>query len=112
MERSRIDPISVGFYLAPRINAANRMASPRMAYDLITATDADTATELASQLSKHNEARQQLVADRFEAIVREVGATVVIRDDVRSGKIPPVLLVRGDWPSGISGLLATRLVER
>ncbi len=55
VERRRIDPTAVSFYLAPRINAANRMATPHLAYDLITATDADRATDLAGQLSTHNQ---------------------------------------------------------
>src|SRR5205823_4273816 len=48
VQQSRIDPTSLGFYLAPRINAANRMASPRLAYDLLTATDEEMAAGLAA----------------------------------------------------------------
>src|SRR5579872_781886 len=57
-DRKRIDPVAVGFYLAPRINAANRMATPQLAYDLITASDPGRAAELAALLSDHNQARQ------------------------------------------------------
>lgn len=107
----RIDPVAVSFYLAPRINAANRMASPQLAYDLINASDTAQAETLAAELHRHNEQRQQLVAETFAGIVAQIGDAQSIRDEVLTGMRPPVLLVTGPWPPGISGLLATKLVD-
>lgn len=107
----RIDPISIGFYLAPRINAANRMASPQLAYDLITATDDDVADQLAAQLSTYNQQRQDLVAEKIAKIAEEIGDPSRITVEVLEGRRPPLLLLTGDWPVGISGLLASKLVD-
>ena len=111
VDRSRIDPVSVGFYLAPRINAANRMASPQLAYDLVTAVSDTAASELAERLSEFNRQRQALVAETFEAIATTLGDPERLGAEVSAGTRPPVLLLVGEWPSGISGLLASKLVE-
>lgn len=111
IERGRIDPVSVGFYLAPRINAANRMASPQLAYDLVTAVDGGVASELAARLSDYNRQRQALVAETFGQIVNTLGAPERMTAAVSGGSAPPVVVIVGDWPSGISGLLASKLVE-
>lgn len=111
VDAERIDPVSIGFYLAPRINAANRMASPQLAYDLISADDEARAADLAIQLGRHNEERRRLVERHTEELFQLLGPVASVTHRVMSGVSPPILLVRGDWPPGISGLLATRLVE-
>lgn len=111
VDPGRIDPASISFYLAPRINAANRMALPQLAYDLLSARDGRTADDLAARLSRHNEERQRLVDHHSTALFHALGDATAMVDRVRSGAGAPILLVRGEWPAGISGLLATRLVE-
>jgi single-stranded-DNA-specific exonuclease len=111
IDRSRIDPVAIGFYVAPRINAANRMATPQLAYDLITASDPDRAAELAAQLSDHNQRRQLIVAEKFEMIAEQIGDPASVAEEVQAGGRPPLLMIVGDWPAGISGLLASKLVE-
>jgi single-stranded-DNA-specific exonuclease len=111
IDRSRIDPVAIGFYVAPRINAANRMATPQLAYDLITASDPDRAAKLAAQLSDHNQRRQLLVAKKFEMIAEQIGDPASIAEEVQARGRPPLLMIVGDWPAGISGLLASKLVE-
>jgi single-stranded-DNA-specific exonuclease len=111
IDPAKIDPVSIGFYLAPRINAANRMASPRFAFDLITATDPDDAAELAEQLSEWNRQRQALVETQLALLLAELGDPVALAEAVLAGERPPVIVVQGEWPSGISGLLAAKLAE-
>ncbi|HEX8919405.1 MAG TPA: single-stranded-DNA-specific exonuclease RecJ [Chloroflexota bacterium] len=111
VDRGRIDPTSVSYYLAPRINAANRMATPQLAYDLMTATDPDVAEQLATQLSSLNQQRQLLVAEKFEEIAEQIGPPVQIHNEIQEGRRAPLLLVLGEWPAGVSGLLASRLLE-
>jgi single-stranded-DNA-specific exonuclease len=111
IERSRIDPTAVGYYLAPRINAANRMATPQKAYELMTASDPATAAVLAGELSLHNRQRQLLVAEKFEEITEQLGVPATIAAQVQDGSRPPLLVIVGDWPPGISGLLASKLVD-
>jgi single-stranded-DNA-specific exonuclease len=111
IERGKIDPVSIGYYLAPRINAANRMASPRFAYDLLTATDDEVADRLAEHLSDLNRQRQDIVGTMFAVLLADFGDTVAFAESVISGERPPILIAVGDWPTGISGLLASKLVD-
>ncbi|HLJ66099.1 MAG TPA: single-stranded-DNA-specific exonuclease RecJ [Chloroflexota bacterium] len=111
VDPARIDPISVSFYLAPRINAANRMASPQLAYDLITAGDPAEAMRLAHRLSAHNQERQLLVAETLQGITAQLGDPETVAGEIRAGRRPPLLIVVGTWPAGISGLLAAKLVD-
>jgi len=111
VDRNKIDPVSIGYYLAPRINAANRMATPQLAYDCITATDAALASNLAKQLGDYNQQRQALVATHLEATIERVGLPADVACAVYEGKRAPVLIVTGEWPAGISGLLASKLVD-
>jgi single-stranded-DNA-specific exonuclease len=106
-----VDPVVVSYYLAPRINAANRMASPQIAYDLLTATDDRVAEALAQELSDHNQRRQVLVAQHLEEIAEQIGAPAEVVEEIRAGRRPPMLMIVGDWPAGISGLLASKLVD-
>ncbi|GAC1399402.1 MAG: single-stranded-DNA-specific exonuclease RecJ [Chloroflexota bacterium] len=107
----RIDPTSVSYYLAPRINAANRMASPQLAYDLISATDAAKAQALAEELSGYNQQRQKAVAEHFITIATEIGDISEATRAIENGERPRFLMVVGSWKPGISGLLASKLVE-
>jgi single-stranded-DNA-specific exonuclease len=52
--------VDIGFVLGPRINAAGRLESAMLAYDLLTAPDALTARELAAALGALNRKRQAL----------------------------------------------------
>lgn len=111
IDRARIDPVSVGFYVAPRINAANRLALPQMAYELITTDESERAAELAAQLGEYNRQRQALVAEHTEALTMQFGDATALAEQVRSDTRSPVLIAIGAWPPGISGLLASKLVD-
>jgi single-stranded-DNA-specific exonuclease len=103
-----IDSYQVAFMLAPRVNAAGRMATPDIATRLLLATDeamAEEARGLAQQLNDENLRRQQeeaeLVAQARKAIETDpaVGAH-------------NVLVVGGEgWHRGVIGIAASKLVD-
>ncbi|GAC1325041.1 MAG: single-stranded-DNA-specific exonuclease RecJ [Chloroflexota bacterium] len=112
VDRSKIDPVSIGYYLAPRVNAANRLATPQLAYELLTAPDRNTGLALAQRLTEYNRQRQDLVERYMEAIVERLGDPTALMAAVTRGDRPPALIEIGEWPAGISGLLASKLVDR
>lgn len=112
VEVEELDADGISFYLAPRINAANRMASPRLAYELLMAELEEEALPLAQQLSDFNQLRRGLVEQHLSALLQQVGDPALVAAEVAAGNRPPVLLVVGDWHAGISGLLASKLSER
>ena len=99
---------TLGFRLAPRINAAGRLGHPRAALDLLLTDDAAEAERLAGELERLNRDRQA-VEDR---ILRDA-------DRARSREWPEnarrrrgYVLAGEDWHRGVIGIVASRLVER
>jgi single-stranded-DNA-specific exonuclease len=103
-----LDGFHIGFVLAPRINAAGRMASPDIAARLLLASDEgawDEARALAEQLNVENTKRQEEEA----TIVAEARKLVETDPDVGAHN---VLVVAGEgWHRGVIGIVASKLVD-
>src|SRR5579884_161795 len=108
----RLNQTSVAYYLGPRINAANRMASPQEAFELITCDDPVEAQRLATLLDQHNSSRQLQVERHLADLSERIGDPVELVVAIQDGRRPPILCVDGAWPPGVSGLLASELTER
>jgi single-stranded-DNA-specific exonuclease len=112
MRSARVDPAAVdaatvGFRLAPRINAAGRLCRPDVALDLVLTEDEETATRLAAELETLNRDRQA-VEDR---IIRDAIAQIERWPAARRARRGWVLWSE-DWHEGVIGIVASRLVER
>jgi single-stranded-DNA-specific exonuclease len=103
-----IDSGHVAFQIAPRMNAAGRMASPDIAARLLLAADeamAHEAQELARQLDGENLRRQE-----EEAAILASARKIVETDPVVGAR--SILVVAGDgWHRGVIGIVASKLVE-
>jgi single-stranded-DNA-specific exonuclease len=97
-----VDLETVAFALAPRINAAGRVGEALDAARLLLSEDPAEAAELAERLETANLARRQLTKLALEEAEQLVGSA--LPDD-------GAIIVRGDWPVGIVGLVAARLAE-
>lgn len=93
----------IGFRLGPRINAAGRLESARLAYRLLMAETLDEAQPLAEELDQLNQKRQQLTAEMQEAAAVLVGNP---RD------VPLIFAYSESFIQGIVGLVAGRLTEQ
>jgi single-stranded-DNA-specific exonuclease len=112
MRVARVDPAavdagSVGFRLAPRINAAGRLGHPGVALELLLTEDAGEAERLAARLEELNRERQG-VEDR---ILRAALAAVEAWPDAMRRRRAYVLADES-WHEGVIGIVASRLVER
>jgi single-stranded-DNA-specific exonuclease len=112
MRAARVDPAtvdssSIGFRLAPRINAAGRLGHPRAALELLLTDDRDEAERLAGRLEELNRERQAVE----ERIVREAVDRVEEWPDTRRRQRGYVLADES-WHEGVIGIVASRLVER
>lgn len=97
---------SVGFRLAPRLNAGGRLADANRAVELLTTDDRTVAERLAIELDEENRARQGIergILHAAEALIERAGGI----GDRRS-----IVLASGDWHPGVIGIVASRLVER
>ena len=104
----KLDSFHVAFMLAPRVNAAGRMASPDIATRLLLASGEEMDAEaraLAEQLNSENLRRQQEEADMVAEARR------VIENDPAIGA-HSLLVVGGEgWHRGVIGIVASKIVD-
>ena len=105
IEPTTVTAGDIAFRIGPRLNAAGRIDSPCLAFDLLMTSDPVGAQRLASALEALNEQRKL----RTDRLMRE--ATSVI-ERIPGWKGRSVLaLHRPEWPSGLVGAAASRLAE-
>ena len=97
------DTTTIGWQIAPRINAAGRMDHANAAFELLMTNDAEEAERLAESLQQSNVERQKATE------IAQKGARAQI------GQVPTTsyLLAAYDptWVAGVVGLVAGRLTE-
>ena len=90
------------FTVAPRLNAASRMDTPMLAFQLLRTTDEEEAITLARRLEEINSERKTLVA----RIVKESHKSLGTRE------LPAIVVVGNpEWRPAVLGLVATKLAE-
>ena len=93
---------TIGYTLAPRINAAGRMGHVEIATELFLTNDAARAVSLASQLCKLNRKRQDVESGIYKQAVSMLPA----------GKAPKAIVLADEtWHQGVVGIVASRLAE-
>jgi single-stranded-DNA-specific exonuclease len=103
-----IDGGHVAFLIAPRVNAAGRMASPDIAARLLLAVDeamAAEAQDLARQLDGENVRRQEEEA----AILAQ--ARRAVETDPAIGARSLIVVGGEGWHRGVIGIVASKLVD-
>ncbi len=103
----RIDAMSVGFRLGPRLNAAGRMDHARDAVELFTTATGDRAQEIAESLSSRNDERRRVEREIFEQACERAEAAGMTRPGCRA-----IVLADPAWHPGVVGIVCSRLVER
>ncbi len=106
IDRATLRATDIAFRLAPRLNAAGRLASPQLAFDLLMTRDRRDAERIAIELNKLNHTRRiktdELMANATLAITRlpdwQTRSVYLIADE--------------HWESGLLGPVASRLVEK
>jgi single-stranded-DNA-specific exonuclease len=105
-EKPQIDAEDVAFVLAPRINAAGRMGTARLAVELLTTSSTERAAKLADYLEELN--RQRQMAER--KILKQ--ARELVARNPAWERDPTLVLAHPEWSSGIVGIVASRIAEQ
>jgi len=93
----------IGFTVAPRINAAGRLADARSAVKLLITRDQTRANVLATELENLNKKRQALT----ENVISEAESELQ-KQDLKN----VIVLGKEGWHSGVVGIVAGRLTEK
>jgi single-stranded-DNA-specific exonuclease len=103
VDPSALDARSIGFRLAPRINAAGRLYRADAGLELVLTDDPERGASIAEELDQANAERRHTetrILFEAEAQVREAGDQ------------PAYVLAADDWHPGVIGIVASRIAER
>ncbi|MBE6969518.1 MAG: single-stranded-DNA-specific exonuclease RecJ [Ruminococcaceae bacterium] len=98
----RIGAATIGYSLAPRINAAGRLGDTDIAVELLQTRDRRRAEELARALCQRNRERQELELQIWQDARARLDA-----EPPRG----PIVLAHEDWHPGVIGIVASRLTD-
>jgi single-stranded-DNA-specific exonuclease len=107
VDPASVDAASVGFRLAPRLNAAGRLGHPEAALELLLTDDREQAVRLAHRLDELNRDRQTVEERMLREAVEEIESWPDAKQRRRG-----YVLAREEWHEGVIGIVASRLVER
>ncbi len=94
---------SIGYTLAPRINAAGRMGRAELAAELLLTRDPIRAVVLAQELCALNRERQSIEGEIFQECIQRLE---------REPQQGAILLAAPHWHQGVVGIVASRLAEK
>lgn len=101
-----VNAVGVTYSLAPRINAAGRMASAETALKLLLSEDADTALSLAKEVDECNRERHTVENDITKTVIEHIESDEKL-------KYARVIVVCGEgWHHGVIGIVAARITEK
>jgi len=96
----------VVFIIAPRINAAGRIRSGKMAVELMISEDQEEMRCLAKEINADNIERRSL----DQQITEE--AFLQIEEDIDFDKASSTVVFNPKWHKGVVGIVASRLIEK
>ncbi|MFN2147085.1 MAG: single-stranded-DNA-specific exonuclease RecJ [Anaerolineales bacterium] len=100
----QVNEEQITFGLAPRLNSLGRMDDANRGVQFLSSLDRTQTDEFAAFLDQLNTRRKLLTDQIFEAALQRIEA--------RAEMASPALIVTGqDWPGGVLGIVASRLVE-
>mgnify|MGYP001351120100 CR=1 FL=1 len=104
LDAEQLDETSIGFGIAPRLNALGRLQSAQTGVELLTTLDDERAQELATQVNTLNEKRQGLV--------KSIAASAMEQALTPENQQRQTLVITGhDWHEGVLGIVASHVVE-
>lgn len=101
VDLQKVDEMSIGFSLGPRLNAIGRLGDPNPAVELMTTFDEEIAHTLAEKLDKINDERKVIVQET----TAEATALINPEDKVH-------LIAAKGWNPGVLGIVAGNILKQ
>jgi single-stranded-DNA-specific exonuclease len=95
----------IGFWLAPRMNAAGRLEDATLALRLLLEEDPQAAQAIAQTLNAHNRTRQQLQEAAVQEAIEQIERENLTRHRA-------LVVQSSGWHHGVIGLVAGKLMNR
>ena len=105
LEPGHVTIDDIVFKIGPRINAAGRMESGRLAVELLTAMDDRSAFQIGEKINDNNNERKNIDREiTQEALEMVANGTALEAENV-------TIVYNPTWNKGVVGIVASRLVE-
>ena len=105
LEPGHVTIDDIVFKIGPRINAAGRMESGRLAVELLTAMDDRSAFQIGEKINDNNNERKNIDREiTQEALEMVASGTALETENV-------TIVYNPTWNKGVVGIVASRLVE-
>jgi single-stranded-DNA-specific exonuclease len=105
LKDKEINPGSVSFILAPRINASGRVDTAETSLSLLLSNNLDEAKELAGHLNTHNRLRQKIE----EGVLKDA---LSLAEKIHFKDSHVIVLFKEDWHVGVLGIVASKIAEK
>lgn len=105
LEPGNLTEEHIGYVLGPRLNALGRLSDANLAVELLTTIDLNRARILAHELEALNARRKLLTDQVFQAALSQIERDPTLLAGAA------LVLSHPAWPSGVIGIVASRLVE-
>lgn len=102
-----VDAETIGFRLAPMLNACGRLGHAAEALELLTTAEGARANEIVRSLERMNDERKSLERSCVESALRAADRSGMTGDDHRV-----IVLADPAWHEGVVGVACSRLVDR
>ena len=99
-EHNKITAATVGYYIAPRLNAAGRMGQNDIALKLLLADDLSEVERLAGELCLLNSKRREEESGIYEEA--DALASQCPQDE-------PIIIAQHRWHRGVTGIVASKI---
>lgn len=106
VSKDKITAGTVGFRIAPRLNAAGRLGDAKRAVELFITRDEIKAANIAESLNAENSKRQAIEQLIFKEAVDIIESTINIE------KTKILVVASSGWNHGVIGIVASRITEK
>ena len=104
VEPGVIDEDTIGFQIAPRLNAIGRLGDAEPGVDLLISHDIAQARELAMFAEQKNIERKEIVEEMTQQVYEKINK--------ENNNYEAIVLAEEGWHQGVLGIVASRIVER
>ncbi|KHD86854.1 single-stranded-DNA-specific exonuclease RecJ [Heyndrickxia ginsengihumi] len=106
IEQSEINEETIGFVIAPRLNAAGRLGQADPAAELLLSDHEEEAFDLATEINELNQERQKIVNEMTKEAIQ------MVEESFQPDDTKVIVVGKEGWNAGVIGIVASRLVER
>lgn len=97
---------TIGYIIAPRINASGRLGCASNSVELFLTDDKNRANELASYLCEENSLRQQTEQKMFKEALEYLESHPEVKED------DIIVIPHENWHHGIVGIVSSKITEK